>query len=142
MSARYAGIDYGTKRVGIAISDPLGTIASPLVTLTRVGGPAEQARDILAAVGEFDIDEWVVGLPLNMDGTEGPQAKLSDRFAKLIATETGAPVHLWDERLSSVQADMYLAAGDLTNQQKKARRDKLAAQIILQSFLDARTTGD
>lgn len=142
MCARFAGIDYGTRRAGIAISDPLGAIASPLTAVALAGRPIDHVRDIIEAASEFEIDEWVVGQPLNMDGSEGPQAKLSTRFAKLLATETDAPVHLWDERLSSRQADEHLSAGNLTRKKRKARRDKLAAQVILQTFLDARAEGD
>ncbi len=143
MSARYIGIDHGTKRIGLAVSDPVGSIASPLTTITAPPGVDAQVRQTIDAVSDqFDIDEWVVGHPLNMDGSEGQQAKISSRFAALLATATGDPVHLWDERLSSAQADVYLAEGGLTSKKKKARRDMLAAQIILQSFLDAREYTD
>ena len=137
MSPRYVGIDYGTRRIGLAVSDPLGTLASPLRTLQVKGGAAEQVRQVVAAAQEFDVDEWVVGHPFNMDGTEGPQAKTCGAFAELLARQTGTVVHLWDERLSSAQADEYLAQAALTQKKKKSRRDMLAAQIILQSFLDA-----
>lgn len=142
MCARYAGIDYGTKRAGIAVSDPVGVIASPLTTVRLAGTPIDHVHDIIASAAEFDIDEWVVGQPLNMDGTEGPQARLTARFAELLARVSQVPVHQWDERLSSLQADAHLAAGELTRKQRKSRRDKLAAQIILQCFLDARSARD
>ena len=143
MSARFIGIDHGTKRIGLAVSDPLGSIASPLVTVEASGKPAEQVqRTIEAATEQFDIDEWVVGHAIHMDGTEGSQAQVCSRFAKLLEAATGDPVHLWDERLSSAQADTYLAEGNLTYKKRKARRDMLAAQIILQSFLDARAVDD
>ena len=143
MSGRFVGIDYGSKRVGLAISDPVGSIASPFKTLSARSTPSEQVQAVIEATSaEYDIDEWVVGHPLNMDGSEGPQAKLSGRFAKLLAGATGAPVHLWDERLSSVQADTYLAEAGATRKQKETRRDMLAAQVILQTFLDARSLSE
>ncbi len=143
MSARFIGIDHGTKRIGLAVSDPLGSIASPLVTLVAAGKPQEQVQRVIdAATEQFDIDEWVVGHAIHMDGTEGPQAQVCSRFAKLLEAATGDPVHLWDERLSSAQADIFLAEGNLTYKKKKARRDMLAAQIILQSFLDARANDE
>ncbi len=138
MSARYIGVDYGTKRIGLAVSDPLGSLASPFKTVPAQGTPPQHVQDVVdSATAEFDVDEWVVGHPLNMDGTVGPQAKLTRTFARRLAGATGAPVHLWDERLTSSQADRHLAAAGLTRKKKKARRDAVAAQIILQSFLDA-----
>lgn len=139
MSRRYAGIDYGTKRIGLAVSDPTGTIASPLKTITAAATRDEQVRDVIDAAGEFDIDEWIVGLPVNMDDTAGPQAKLTESFARTLADTTGAPVRLWDERLSSHEADARLAGTGLTHKKKKRLRDAVAAQVILQSYLDAHT---
>jgi putative Holliday junction resolvase len=135
---RTCGIDYGTKRVGLAIGDPGGSIASPLATLTVRGVPADQARDVIAAVTEYDVAEWVVGLPLNMDGSEGPQAKATRAFAEQLGRISAKEVRLWDERLSSRTADAYLAEAELTQKKRKARRDRVAAQVILQTFLDAR----
>ena len=137
MERRFLGIDYGAKRIGLAVSDPSGTIASPLKTLPAAGSCDEQVRDVIDGAKDFDIDEWVVGLPVNMDGTSGPQAKLAERFARQLADATGAPVRLWDERLSSYEADSRLARSGLTHKKKKRRRDAIAAQVILQSYLDA-----
>ena len=139
MSARYAGIDHGTKRIGVAVSDPTGAIASPLAVVSAVSELRNQVRDVLTAVEEFDIDQWVVGLPINMDGSEGPQARVAQHFADELGQATNAPVHLWDERLSSLEADAHLDEAGATRKKKKARRDALAAQIILQSYLDAGT---
>ena len=138
MSARYLGIDLGGKRIGLAVSDPVGGIASPLRTLPVVGTCDRQVRDVIEAGADFDIDEWVVGLPLNMDGTSGPQALAAREFATRLGDATGAPVHLWDERLSSFAADTHMSRTGLTHRQKQRRRDAIAAQVILQSFLDAR----
>jgi 3-dehydroquinate dehydratase / shikimate dehydrogenase len=122
----------------LALGDPEGKIASPFTTLPAGGGFAAEIDRIRRALRDYDIAEWVVGLPLNMDGSDSKQTTLSRRFAKAFGEQVGQPVHLWDERLSSHQADEYLAAAELTSKQRKARRDRLAAQIFLQSFLDAR----
>lgn len=134
---RYLGIDYGTRRIGLALSDEDGSIASPLSVIERKGDVEAQARAVIAAGEEYDAAEYVLGLPLNMDGTVGDQAKLTQRFGNLLGSLSGRSVHEWDERLSSLGADAMLADRDLTYKKRKARRDALAAQIILQSFLDA-----
>ena len=114
-------------------------MVSPLTTVEATSDHAAQIERILRAVEEYDVDQWVVGLPLNMDGSDSPQTKLTRRFAEALGKRVGRPVHLWDERLSSRQADEYLAQAELTSKKRKARRDRVAAQVILQSFLDART---
>jgi putative Holliday junction resolvase len=139
MSARYVGVDPGAKRIGLAISDPAGEIASPLKTVTASSEPTARVREVIEATDDFDVDEWVVGLPLNMDGTAGAAAESVRAFASALAEATGHPVHLWDERLSSHEADERMARTGLTHKQKKRRRDALAAQVILQSYLDAAT---
>jgi len=135
----FCGVDYGTKRIGLAISNPEGTIASPLAAVDAAGPPDEVVRRVTDAVTDYDVGGWVVGLPLNMDGTEGPQARLVRTFGAQLAAHTHQPVHFWDERLSSDAADSLMARTHLTHKKKKARRDALAAQVILQSFLDARS---
>ena len=134
---RFCAIDYGQKRIGLATGDPSVGIASPLATLTVRGGAADHAREVIAAVEDYEVAEWVVGLPLNMDGTEGPQAKAARAFAEQLGRLSGKQVHLWDERLSSRTADGYLAEAELTRKKRKARRDRVAAQVILQTYLDA-----
>jgi putative Holliday junction resolvase len=137
---RTAAVDYGRVRIGLAISDPRGVIASPhsVLTAARSQGPsrhAEDARRVLAWAREQDVDRIVVGLPLNMDGSRGPQAREVESFARQLGAAEIA-VELWDERLTTFQADELLHARDMTRAQRKRRRDALAAQIILQSFLD------
>lgn len=134
----YCGVDHGRRRIGLAIANPEGTIASPLGVVPGDGSVNKVIERIKRVVTDYDVHEWVVGLPLNMDGTEGDQARQVRRFAAHLERVTGQPVHLWDERLSSATADDHLATGDLTRAQKKARRDAVAAQVMLQSFLDAR----
>jgi putative Holliday junction resolvase len=133
---RLCGIDHGSKRIGLAVSDPDRSIASPLATLTVTGDLARQVGAVIEAAGEYDPAAWVVGLPLNMDGSEGPQAKAARRFGDELARISGKPVCYADERLSSQEADDCLRPADLTRGKHKQRRDRVAAQIILQDFLD------
>jgi putative Holliday junction resolvase len=137
---RLCGIDYGSKRIGLAISDPDRSIASPLATLMVAGDLARQARAVIEAAGQFDLAAWVVGLPLNMDGSEGSQAKSARRFGDELARISGKPVGYADERLSSQEADACLRQADLTRGKHKQRRDRVAAQIILQDFLDGQNS--
>jgi putative holliday junction resolvase len=150
MIARYLGVDLGTKRIGLAVGDSEGGIVSPVDVLDAQPTPEANARAILKAAAEYDANGIVIGLPLNMDGTEGPQTKLSKTLAAAIrklvsasATVDSAAairVFLHDERLTSFAADKQLAGRDLTRKKKKARQDALAAAILLQSFLDANRT--
>lgn len=136
MSGRYLGVDYGTRRIGIAISEP-GGIASAVKVLAASGDLARDARAIVALADEYGADAIVLGVPLNMDGTEGPQAKLSRRVADALRAAGPLPVHLHDERLTSHAADGLLAGRELTRKKKKARQDALAAQVLLESFLQS-----
>ena len=138
---RFLGIDYGTKRIGLAVSDPEATMASPLTTLQSRGDAAQDVVVLAAVVREYEIDELVVGLPLNMDGTEGKQAKITRAFGEALTHQTNLPVHYYDERLSSFTAEELLRPAELTRKKKKARLDGVAAQVMLQASLDARATG-
>jgi putative Holliday junction resolvase len=134
---RYLGVDNGRKRVGLALSDPGETFSSPLRVLQR-----RSTEQVVAEVAEVcraeDVGAVVVGLPLNMDGTRGQMAQEAQRLGDLIAEATGLPVELWDERLSSVSAERHLIDADMSRARRKRTIDKVAAQIILQSYLDAR----
>jgi putative Holliday junction resolvase len=134
MGIRYLGVDLGAKRIGLALSEP-GGIVSPLVVLPAGPVAEDNVRAILKVAGEYDAGAIVVGLPLNMDGTEGPQAKICRSLAETIGRLSPLPVHLHDERLTSHAADHRLVERDLTRKKKKARQDAIAAQVILQSFL-------
>ncbi len=142
---RYLCIDLGDKRTGIAVGDDVTRLASPVGVLEiareRDGGRA-LLDAIERAIGEQlgTGDEVVVGLPINMDDTEGPRAKLVREFAVRLGERTGRVVHLYDERLSSVQADWDMGQSGLTHKQKKARRDALAAAAVLRDFLTDRAT--
>ena len=132
----YLGIDYGTRRIGIAVGDDDIGVAYPLSMVPATGHVSQDAEAVQAAATEYDVDAYVVGLPLNMDGTEGRQAKLTRRFGKQLARQSGRDVHYTDERLSSATADELLAPAELTHKKHKARRDAVAAQVILQTYLD------
>ena len=143
---RYLGIDLGDKRTGIAVGDSVLRLATPVeaihVPLAQNNGESlleaieKSAVEQLgrAAAGEGEV---VMGLPMNMDGTEGARAKLAREFAARLETRLGRVVHLFDERLTTAAADWSLSMSGLTHKQKKERRDALAAAAMLQGFLDA-----
>lgn len=134
---RYLAIDYGTKRTGLAICDVAETIASPLAILH---GQKELLKKIAKLVETENVEAIVLGLPLNMDGTEGPQTILVRKFAEQLKKHLSIPVHLQDERLSSFSAEEKLALAEFTTGKKKKRIDAVAAAEILQAFLDQKTT--
>ena len=133
---RYIGIDYGTKRIGLAVGDSATVVATPMDVVTGCNNPDVDVDAVLAVVADYQIDALVVGLPLNMDDTEGKQAKLTRRFGTLLAERSGFEVVYQDERLSSFAADDAMQGTELTQQQRKRQRDKLAAAAILQEFLN------
>lgn len=139
---RLLGIDYGTRRIGVAIADPEGTIATPATTLHATGTASSDAVRILAWAAENQATGIVVGLPLNMDGTDSPQTRLVRAVCNELRKHGRLPVELWDERLSSFQADEYLDTAGVRRSRRRKLRDALAAQVILQSYLDARAQGD
>ena len=132
------GIDAGQRRVGVAISDELGLLASPLVVLDRRRGLAS-VLDALSALSRREaVDHVVVGLPLNADGSTGPQARRAQHFARLTSKAVGLPVELWDERLSTREAEDILRAQgrDLRRLRQRGEIDAVAAAVILQDYLD------
>jgi putative Holliday junction resolvase len=142
---RYLAIDLGDARTGLALGDAVTRIATPLEVLEcpagLCGGDAlldlvQKALD--QAVSRHAPCELVVGLPVNMDGTEGPRAKVVRAFGEKLAARTGRRVHYQDERLTSAEADWSMARSGLTRGQKKERRDALAAAAILRDFLKER----
>lgn len=132
--ARILGLDVGDKRIGIALSDPLHTIASPHGVYTRVGyGP--DARYFVALAQETGAERLVLGLPLNMDGSRGFQSEKVEAFAEKLR-EAGLTVELIDERLTTVSAERALIEGGLSRSDRKGTVDAVAAALILQSYLD------
>ena len=135
---RYLAIDYGLKRIGLAICDVSETIVSPLCQLERDRRyPAKLLLQIDTIAGENQVDAVVVGLPINMDGTEGDQARLTRKFCADLAEVITIPLYLQDERLSSSAADEMLSESGLTSNKRRQRRDMLAACDILGDFLRA-----
>jgi len=132
---RVLGIDYGTKRLGLAVSDETGVLASPLPTLHRTE-EAEDLRRIASIVAERGVTSIVVGLPINMDGTHGPMCQEVREFSARIANEIGVPVDTFDERLTSMEAERVLIEAGIQRKRRKGIRDGLAAVLILQGFLD------
>ena len=129
---RTLGIDLGEKRVGLALSDEDGSFASPLEVLTRTGDRALLA-DLARIVRDKGVGAIVVGLPLHMDGREGPEAERARTFATRLAEKTKRPVELWDERWSTVAAERAMREG-----RRKGPSDHVAAALLLQAFLDAK----
>jgi putative Holliday junction resolvase len=134
--ARLLGIDLGTKTLGLALSDVERRIASPLETLERSKFTAD-AKKIQALVARFGIGAIVFGLPLNMDGSEGPRAQATRAFARNLAAHIGLPTLFWDERLSTAAVYRMLINFDTTRRRRAALVDKMAAAYILQGFLEA-----
>ncbi|HXR45945.1 MAG TPA: Holliday junction resolvase RuvX [Candidatus Limnocylindrales bacterium] len=132
---RILALDHGTKRVGVAVSDETKTIAQPLEYI-----PAEPFADFLARLKklllEKEIDLVLIGLPRNMDGTYGPAAQKVEAFVAVLRSAITVPIKTWDERLTSAQANRILIQGKVRRDQRKEKVDKMAAAILLQSYLD------
>ena len=135
MNERIIALDIGDVRIGVAVSDPSRTIASPVKVVTRVGwGP--DTRKIKAICDQYETTQVLSGLPLNMDGTEGFQAKkVRDLCAQL--EKAGLTVFFQDERLSTVAAEDALLEGNLSRAERKTKVDKVAAAVFLQEWLDS-----
>jgi len=136
---RTLGVDYGARRVGLAISDELGMMALPLDILPAQN-PGQVVRDVLRLCCEKQVAAIVVGLPLNMDGSSGPAAAAVERFVEELRRQGGLPVDVWDERMSSRQVERMLIDSDVSRARRRGLVDKLAAHVILQSYLDAHTS--
>jgi putative Holliday junction resolvase len=136
-AGRLLGIDYGRKRVGLALSNPEQTIATPLETLTRRDERQDGAR-LKQTARDYAVVGLVVGLPVHMSGQEGAKAREARAFGNWAAKATKLPVRFHDERYTSAFADDLLHELDLTAAQRKQRRDRVAAQILLQSYLEGR----
>jgi putative holliday junction resolvase len=136
LMTRILGLDYGTRRVGAALSDPGRTMAFP-VEVYGLRSLALDARHYCEVVAENDVDLIVIGLPLHTSGREGELASRVRSFGDWLAAATRRPVVYFDERYTTVEAEQRLLDAGLTRQRRKALRDQLAAQIMLQSYLDA-----
>lgn len=135
-STRVLAIDPGSVRIGLAISDTERRLASPLTTYTR-RDPEQDAQFLKKIIEAEEVGLIVIGLPLREDGYEGEQARAARKLGDWIRTFTDVPCVYFDERFTSFAADESLAEAGLTKKKRKARRDRVAAQVLLQSFLDA-----
>ena len=133
--ARLLGIDLGTKTLGLALSDVTRTIASGLTTLPR-GKFSDDARRLLDLAEEHAVGGFVLGFPVNLNGTEGPRAQATRAFARNLGKLTTLPILLWDERLSSIEAERSLLEADASRRRRAMVIDKVAATLILQGALD------
>ncbi len=137
---RVAGIDFGTVRIGVAISDPRRTISSPLENYTR-RNTEQDAAWLRELVDDYDIVRFVVGLPIHLSGDESQKSHEARLFGKWLEQTTGVPVVLFDERYTTVMAEQILQSANLTSKKRKAARDKLAAQILLSAYLERAQRG-
>ncbi len=134
--SRILGIDYGLRRVGAALSDPGRSIATPLEVYER-RTPERDARHYRELVAEEGIARIVVGLPVHASGEEGESARAARTFGTMLAESTGVPVVYFDERYTTTQAEEVLRSSGVKASKRKALRDRIAAQILLQAYLDA-----
>lgn len=130
------GLDVGDKTIGIAVSDPLGLTAQGIATLKRKSNLKLEVKELQAIILEYEVKQIIVGLPKNMDGSIGPQAQKVIKYAEMLKKTLKLPVKLWDERLSTLMASRTLLDADVSRAGRKKVIDKLAAAVILQSFLD------
>ena len=137
LRARVLGLDVGSKTIGLAVSDPLGITAQGLQTVRRNNKRLDFER-LRAVVREYQVSEIVIGYPLRLSGAEGTQSEKMRHFAEEIRKKFGLPVHLWDERLTSSQANRVLREFDLSIRKRGEAVDRMAAVLILQSWMEAR----
>jgi putative Holliday junction resolvase len=133
---RILGIDYGQKRIGVAISDELGVVATPVGNVEENGINAAVAA-IAKLVADRDVWKIIVGLPRNMDGSIGPKAQETLAFVEKLKTRVSVPVQTWDERLTTRAAERALIEADVSRKKRREAVDKMAAQLILQGYLDS-----
>lgn len=140
-AGRLAGIDYGTVRIGVAVTDARRTLASPYENYRR-RDLASDARYFQSLAAEEKIVGFVVGLPIHLDGRESQKSREARQFGQWLTEATGVPVVYFDERFTTAEADQFLGAAQLTKKQRAARRDKLAAQILLSAYLESTRGGE
>lgn len=135
---RYLGLDLGTKTIGLALSDKTGLIASSYKVLRHDNNPSTCLDNLLNIIKEEQVDVLVLGLPKNMNNTLGDRAKETLKFKEFLESKIDIPIYLEDERLTTKSAEYYLIEGNTSRKKRKKVIDKVAATIILQSFLDQR----
>jgi putative holliday junction resolvase len=135
---RYLGLDVGTRRIGVAVSDELGLTAQPVMSLVRGRNPRDDLRSLARLARRFGVAAFVVGNPLRLSGQESLQTKKVQAFASELGKLTGLPVELWDERLTTREAHAVLYQAGHARQSHRRVVDQVAAAIILEEFLRAR----
>ncbi len=138
LSKRLLGVDYGSVRVGLALSDELGMMAIPLTTVEN----AKAIEHIHSLVQEKNIQQIIVGMPRNMDGSYGPKAEEVRRFVQKLNQKKSLDIKLWDERLTTKSVERMLIQADVSRQKRKKVMDQLAAQQILQSYMDSQSSNN
>lgn len=139
-AVRILGLDVGNRRIGVAVSDPLGITAQGLETIQRQN-KRKDFEQLARLIGNYEVSEIVVGYPLRLSGVEGAQAEKMQGFAEELRQRFQLPVHLCDERLTSAQANRVLRETDMSIQRRSQVVDQMAAVLILQGFLDRRAIG-
>ena len=137
---RILALDHGTKRIGIAISDELKTIAMPLEFIPAAPF-ASLTNRLNQLIRDKEVERILVGMPRNMDGSYGPAALKVQKFVLMLKEAIATPIQIWDERLTSVQANRFLIEGNVRRAERKEKVDKMAAAILLQSYLDSLGAG-
>lgn len=133
---RVASLDFGLKRIGVALSDPMQIIATPLPTIESGKTSLETAKKILESLKEYSLEEIVIGRPLNLNGSESFLSDEVSAFTEILKTLTKVPIKLWDERLTSKLADRVLKQASFSRKKRSQKVDSVSAVIILQSYLD------
>lgn len=137
---RYLGLDVGNRRIGVAVSDELGVTAQPVLTLERRRNRRDDLRSLGRLARRFGVAGIVVGNPVHLSGEASPQAAKTQAFAAELGELTGLPIHFWDERLTTHEAHQILYRAGRARQEHRRVVDQVAATLILQSFLDDRTS--
>ena len=135
---RFLGIDFGERRIGLALSDPTGTIASPHAVVQNTG-PRAVLAELRRVCEAQEVGTIVVGLPRRTDGADGPAETAARAFADVLRGALNRPVELWDERFTTVTAEQSLIEAGTRRERRRELIDKIAAQIMLQSYLDSKT---
>ena len=135
---KYLGLDLGTKTIGLATSDKMGLIATAYKVLRHDNNPSSCLEELITIIKENKIEALVLGLPKNMNNTLGPRAEETIKFKELLESDINLPIYLEDERLTTKSAESLLIMGNTSRKKRKKVIDKVAATIILQSFLDQR----
>ncbi|MGM0602379.1 MAG: Holliday junction resolvase RuvX [Bacillota bacterium] len=133
---RILGLDYGNRRIGAALSDEMGWTAQPL-TVIDMHGHQEVLLELKKYIVKYNVEKIVVGMPYNMDGSSGKRVEITEAFINFLKNNLDLPIISWDERLTTSQAENVLIKADVSRQKRKKVIDKMAAALILQSYLDS-----